>query len=139
MLLVTGLLAFAWPRVEIELATAVAGVAAASAAIAVAADPTVSLAVQLTVAGVLVCGSALVHPGRRMLGWVGGALLAAATWVRLADVGVTAPEPYTLPSAVALLLVGMHRLWRDPEASTTAALAPGLLLATVPSLLWVLL
>ena len=32
-----------------------------------------------------------------------GSLLALATWVRLADLGVHAPEPYTLPSALALL------------------------------------
>jgi hypothetical protein len=107
-------------------------------AIAAADDPTVALAVHLTVAGVLVCASALVHPDRRTLGWAGGLLLAAATWVRLADVGVTAPEPYTMPSAVALLLVGLYRLRRDPDASTVVALLPGLLLATVPSLLWVL-
>jgi hypothetical protein len=85
-----------------------------------------------------VCASALVHPDRRMLGWAGGLLLAGATWVRLADIGVTAPEAYTMPSAVALLLVGLHRLWRDREAPTAVALVPGLLLATVPSLLWVL-
>ncbi len=96
-----------------------------------------SLALHLTVAGALVSASALVHPSRRWLGWVGGALLALATWVRLADLGVEAPEAYTLPTAVALLLVGLLRLRRDPSSSTATALAPGLLLGTVPSLLWV--
>ncbi|MCW2794476.1 MAG: hypothetical protein JWO76_3574, partial [Nocardioides sp.] len=75
---------------------------------------------------------------RRQLGWLGGLLLAAATWVRLADLGVTAPEAYTLPTAVALLLVGLRRLHVDPTASTRLALVPGLALATTPSLLWVL-
>ncbi|WP_180935925.1 SCO7613 C-terminal domain-containing membrane protein [Nocardioides ungokensis] len=38
---------------------------------------------------------------------------------------------------MALLLVGLHRLRHDPDAATMTALAPGLVLATVPSLLWV--
>jgi hypothetical protein len=138
VLLVVGLLAIALPRIEIELAAALAALVASVGAIAAADDPTVALAVHLTVAGVLVCASALVHPDRRTLGWAGGLLLGAATWVRLADIGVTAPEPYTMPSAVALLLVGLYRLRRDPDASTVVALLPGLLLATFPSLLWVL-
>ncbi|HYF74503.1 MAG TPA: hypothetical protein VD864_16865, partial [Nocardioides sp.] len=114
VLLAVGLLAIAVPRVELELTAALAGLLASLGAIATADDLTVALAVHLTVAGGLVCASALVHPERRALGWAGGLLLASATWVRLADVGVTAPEAYTMPSAVALLLVGLHRLWRDP-------------------------
>ena len=138
VLIVVGLLAIASPRVEIEAAALLAGLAASVAAIAAADDVSVALAVHLTVAGVLVCASALIHPDRRTVGWAGGVLLAAATWVRLADIGVTAPEAYTMPSAVALVLVGLHRLWRDPDASTASTLTPGLLLATVPTLLWVL-
>jgi cell division protein FtsW (lipid II flippase) len=72
------------------------------------------------------------------LGWLGGLLLAAATWVRLANLGVEAPEAYTLPSAVALLLVGLWRMHRDSRTSSRLALTPGLLLATTPTLLWVL-
>ena len=71
------------------------------------------LAVHLTVAGALVTVTALVHRDHRPLAWLGGLLLASATWVRLYDVGVQAPEAYTLPTAVALLLVGLHRLRRD--------------------------
>jgi hypothetical protein len=138
VLVVVGLLAIALPRIEIELTAALAALVASAGAIAAADDGTVALAVHLTVAGVLVGASALVHPDRRALGWAGGLLLAAATWVRLADIGVTAPEPYTMPSAVALLLVGLDRLRRDPDATTVVALLPGLLLGTVPSLLWVL-
>ena len=134
VLLLVGLLAIARPRPEIEASAALAGTVAAAAAV----DGSGSLALHLTVAGVLVSASALVHPGRRAAGWAGGTLLAAASWVRLWDVGVTAPEPYTLPSAVALLLVGLVHLRRDPRAPTWPALGPGLLLATVPSLLWVL-
>ena len=39
----------------------------------------------------------LLRADRRALGWVGGALLALASWVRLWDLGVHAPEAYTLP------------------------------------------
>jgi len=96
------------------------------------------LAVDLTVAGAATTLMSLLRPDRRQVGWLGGALLAAATWVRLWDAGVTAPEAYTLPSALALLVVGLLRLHRDPETGTMTALAPGLTLALTPSLLWVL-
>ena len=48
------------------------------------------------------------------------------------------PEAYTLPTAVALAVVGVVHLRRDPEATTMTALSPALSLALVPSLLWVL-
>ena len=138
ILLVVGLLAVILPRVELEASAAVAALAAALPAIGAATDQPSSLAVHLTLAGALVTVSALVTPSRRPLGWLGGLLLAAATWVRLADLGVDAPEAYTLPSAMALLLVGLWRLHRDPAASTSLTLTPGLGLATTPTLLWVL-
>ncbi len=72
------------------------------------------------------------------LAWLGGLLLASATWVRLYDVGVQAPEAYTLPTAVALLLVGLDRMRRAPELSSITALLAGLSLAMVPTLLWAL-
>ncbi|HEU5456194.1 MAG TPA: hypothetical protein VFU85_10980, partial [Nocardioides sp.] len=137
VLVVLGLLAIAMPRGEVEATAALAGLLAALASLDIAADQLTALAVDLTVAGALVTMSSLMHEDRRLLAWPGGAMLAAATWVRLYDLGVEAPEAYTLPSAVALIMVGIHRLWRTPGAST-AALIPGLTLATVPSLLWVL-
>ncbi|WP_460821475.1 SCO7613 C-terminal domain-containing membrane protein [Nocardioides ungokensis] len=137
ILIVVGLMAILRPRIEVEVSAAVASLVASAAAVPAATDPTWSLSLHLTLAGALVTASALVTPSRRSLGWLGGALLAAATWVRLAEIGVHAPEAYTLPSAVALLLVGLHRLRHDPDAATMTALAPGLVLATVPSLLWV--
>jgi hypothetical protein len=94
------------------------------------------LAVDLTVAGVLVTASSLVH-GRRDLGWAGGALLMAATWARLADLEVTTVEAYTLPLATALVLVALWRMWRT-DLPSLQALSPGLVLATVPTLLQVL-
>jgi hypothetical protein len=95
-------------------------------------------AVLLTVAGGLVTAMSLLRADRHALGWVGGVLLALASWVRLWDVGVHQPEAYTLPSAVALLVVGGVHLHRRADAGTMTALAPGLSLALVPSLLWVL-
>jgi hypothetical protein len=95
-------------------------------------------AVYLTVLGTGVTLLALLRDDRREAGWLGALLLAAATWVRLADLGVEAPEPYTLPSAVALVVVGVVHLRRHPGSSTIRALSPGLMLALVPSLLWVL-
>ena len=137
VLVVLGILALARPRVEVETSAALAGLVVALASLAVADDPLTALAVDLTVAGVVVTLSSLVHEKRRVLAWPGGGLLVAATWVRLADLGVEAPEAYTLPSAVVLILVALYRLRRTPETST-AVLLPGLTLATVPSLLWVL-
>jgi hypothetical protein len=138
VLLVVGALALVRPRPEVEVAAATAGLAAAWGAIPAAGDVSVSLAVHLTVSGALVTISSLVHPGRRLLAWPGGLLLAAATWVRLADLGVEAPEAYTLPSALVLVLVGIYRIRTTQDSATGPALAPGLVLATVPSLLWVL-
>ncbi|HEX5860395.1 MAG TPA: hypothetical protein VFY58_01045 [Nocardioides sp.] len=137
VMVVVGALAIARPRLELEVSAAVAGAIAAGASVAVAADQPTALALHLTVAGALVTLSSLLHQDRRYLAWPGGALLAAATWVRLADLGVEAPEPYTLPSAVVLVLVALHRLWRSP-GTDTVVLLPGLVLGTVPSLLWVL-
>ncbi len=137
-LLVLGLLALAVPRLEVELVAALAVLFGSVSGIPLAADPSVSLAVHLTLAGALVTVSSLLHRDHQPLAWLGGLLLAAATWVRLYDVGVQAPEAYTLPTAVALVLVGVYRLQRDFDADTTTTLLPGLALATVPSLLWAL-
>ena len=130
--------ALVWPRPTVEVSAWTAGLVAAAAAVPLADVVATSLALHLTLAGALVTASSLVNSSRRELGWVGGLLLAAATWVRLADLGVDEPEAYTLPSAVALVLVGLWHLARNPEASTRVALGPGLALATVPSLLVVL-
>lgn len=138
VLVVVGLLAIARPRVEVEASAALAGATAAVVSVAAAADQPTALAIHLTVAGALVTATSLVHTSRRPLAWVGGLLLAAATWVRLADLGVDAPEAYTLPTAIVLLLLGLHRMRTDAGTASLTALAPGLVLATVPSLLWVL-
>ncbi|MCM3517039.1 SCO7613 C-terminal domain-containing membrane protein [Nocardioides sp. P86] len=153
VVVVVGALALwrARPVVELTaLATAVlASAAAVDAAAAAAAaagrdgagstyDAAAALALHLTLVGALVVAAALLRVERRPAGWLGGALLTAASWVRLADTGVTQPEAYALPAALALLVLGALRLRRDPAASTRSALGSGLLLATVPSLLRVL-
>lgn len=137
VLVAVGLAALALPRTEVETAAGLAAVLAGSTAVTAAADPATSLALHLTVAGALVTSTSLLHDHRRPAAALGGLLLAAATWVRLADLGVTAPEAYTLPTATVLLLLGLHRLTRRPGAPSSVLL-PGLLLGTVPSLLWVL-
>jgi hypothetical protein len=138
VLVALGLLALAVPRPELALPAVVTALVASGAGVLAAADVSVSLAVHLTVAGGLVTVLSLVHRDLRPLVWPGGLLLAAATWVRLFDLGVHAPEAYTLPTAVVLLLAGLAWMNRDIEASTTAALLPGLTLATLPTMLWAL-
>ncbi len=137
-LLVVGALAIARPRVEVEGAAAVAALLTVPLVVAGSDHTATSAAIHLTVAGALVTISSLVHPSRRPLGWLGGALLLLATWVRLADLGVREPEAYTVPVALVLLGAGLWRLRRDPDATSATSLVPGLALLTVPSLLWVL-
>jgi len=138
VLVVGGLLAIAGHRVEVEAAAVAAALLVTPLALDASAHGSVALAIHLTLAGALVTASSLIHADRRVLAVPGGLLLAAATWVRLADLGVTAPEAYTLPTALVLLALGIDRLRRDPAAATEVTLLPGLVLATLPSLLWAL-
>ncbi|MER6257377.1 hypothetical protein ABT224_39260 [Streptomyces sp. NPDC001584] len=117
-------------RLPVEIAAAVAGVLA----VGLSAGRAGTLALVLALAGV-VCAGAAVRPDRRVLGWAAGALFAAATWVRLAEAGVSAPEAYTLPVTVPALVVGLLRRRRDPQASSWTAYGPGLTATLVPSLL----
>src|SRR3954452_19714042 len=125
-------------RVGLELGAAASALALGMVGAAEASRTATWTAGYLTLAGVIVTIMSLLRSDRRQAGWVGGALLAMASWVRLWDLGVTAPEAYTLPSACALLLVGLLHLRRLPASSTVTALGPGLSLALVPSLLWAL-
>jgi hypothetical protein len=127
-------------RSGLETGAGAAGVPLVMAGVALApqSEAATWLAVYLTVAGVVVTVMSLLRSDRRTLGWAGGALLALASWVRLWDIGVEAPEAYTLPSAAVLLVVGLLHLRRTPEAGTMTALTPALSLALVPSLLWAL-
>jgi hypothetical protein len=135
VLLVLGGLAIWRPQLDLEVSAAFSATAICVASVADANDVYAALAIHLTVAGVLVTASSIIHPSRRPLAWVGGVLLAAATWVRLVELGVHVPEAYTLPSALVLVAVGAWRLRQDDESATLTYLTPGLTLATVPSLL----
>ncbi|QYJ05739.1 hypothetical protein KUV85_08685 [Nocardioides panacisoli] len=138
LLLVLGLLALARPRPEVEVPAAFLALPATAYAVPAAGDVGGSLALHLAVAGALMTATGLLHRERRPAVAVGGVLLVLASWVRLGDLGVSAPEPYTLPLALALTGAGLWRLHRDPACGTPTALVPGLSLATVPTLLWVL-
>ncbi len=136
ILVVLGGLAIWRPEPVLEISAAVVGALASAGSVVAAADTAFALALHLTVAGALVTASALVHPSRRVLAWPGGLLLAMATWVRLSELGVTVPEAYTLPAALVLTGIGVWRLLHDGEhGDSMRLLAPGLTLATVPSLL----
>lgn len=101
-------------------------------------DSALVLALTLTLAGVAYVASGLLRSDRRLLALPGGAMLVAASWVWMWQQDVTLVEAYTLPPALALTALGAWRLYRDPALASHLALAPGLALGTVPSLLWVL-
>ncbi|WP_412078524.1 SCO7613 C-terminal domain-containing membrane protein [Streptomyces xanthophaeus] len=119
-------------RVPAEVSAAAAGVLALALAAAGRQAGTTALA--LALAGV-VCAGAAVRADRRQLGWAAGALFALATWVRLAEAGVTAPEAYTLPVTVPALAVGLLRRRKDPRCSSWTAYGAGLAATLLPSLL----
>lgn len=138
VLVVLGVAVVLAPRVGREVASAVAAVCAVAASVLATGSPDQTwLAVHLTVAGVVATASSLVNPDRRRLAWVGLACLTAAQWVRLHQVGVDTVEAYTLPLALVLLGVGVVAMWRGDDSSVRA-LAPGLTLGLVPTLLLVL-
>ncbi|MGR4884364.1 SCO7613 C-terminal domain-containing membrane protein [Streptomyces sp. LARHCF249] len=120
-------------RVPAEIAAGGAGVLA----VALSAGRAGTLALVLALAGVI-CSGAAVRADRRALGWAAGALFAAATWVRLAEAGVTAPEAYALPVTVPALVLGLLRRRTDPGTSSWTAYGPGLSATLLPSLVAVL-
>ncbi|MGQ0467508.1 MAG: SCO7613 C-terminal domain-containing membrane protein [Sporichthyaceae bacterium] len=91
-------------------------------------------AVALLIAGVAAAVVAM-DPARREVGWLSGVLLTGSSWVRLAAADVSTPEAYTLPPAVALLIVGSVMHVKNRELSSWRTFGPGLALAFVPSLL----
>jgi hypothetical protein len=117
-------------RAGAETSALVGGLAAA----ALAAGDVGWLSWVLAGLGLLALATAL-RPDRRAAALVGGLLLSASSWVRLADAGVTAPEPYVLPLAAAALVLGGLRRRAEPTTGSWAAYGPGLLLALAPSLL----
>ena len=94
-----------------------------------------ALALVLALAGVLAGAVALRADRRPAAGYVGAALMVAATWVRLSASDITMPEAYTLPVTLAALSVGLIRRRRDPASSSWTAYGPGLLATLLPSLI----
>ncbi|SDS61662.1 SCO7613 C-terminal domain-containing membrane protein [Microterricola viridarii] len=75
---------------------------------------------------------------RHQLGWLALLLATAGLWLGLTDAGVTAPEPYALPLAAALLavaaLIARFGQREDAPGSAVAGItAAGLLIALLPS------
>ncbi|MCW2542909.1 MAG: hypothetical protein JWM40_461 [Frankiales bacterium] len=116
-------------RVAVELA---AGVLAA-VSIGFAADDATWLSICLGGSGVIALGLAI-RRDRHEVGLLGGLLLSASSWVRLADAEVTAPEPYVAPLAITALLFG-HLRRRGGAASSFQAYGAGLTVALLPTLL----
>ena len=83
----------------------------------------------------LVALAGALRPDRRPLAVAGGLLLSASSWVRLADAGVGAPEPYVAPLAVVALVLGHLRRRAVPATGSFAAYGPGLTALLLPSLL----
>lgn len=137
VLLAVGVLAIAIPRPEVEATAALVALVALPGSLAATPDEGGYTALWLTVAGFIACATALVNESRRHAGILGSALLLLASWVRLTDLHVTAPEPYTLPLATGLLGFGLWRMQRSEQVGSVEALLPGLLLGILPSLLWV--
>jgi hypothetical protein len=116
-------------RITLEVTALVAGLAAT----AFPDEPTVT-AMVLTILGSAVAAVAVLNRDRDEVAWIGVALLGVATMIRLVE-DVRAPEGYTLPAAALLLGAGWWRLRSDRDLSSMRALASGLTLALVPSLL----
>lgn len=76
---------------------------------------------------------------RRFVGWVALGIATVALWIRLADAGESAPEPYVLPLAGAMLLVVAasallaRRRASAPPRSAAPLTAAALLVALLPS------
>ncbi|MFG2647535.1 SCO7613 C-terminal domain-containing membrane protein [Streptomyces sp. NPDC048436] len=111
----------------------IAGAAAGGLAIVLTAGHPPTLALALTLGGVIAAGTAL-RTDRRPAGYAAGALFLLASWVRLAAWGVETPEAYTLPATLPVLLIGALRRRGDPQASSWTAYGPGLAVTLLPSL-----
>ncbi len=117
-------------RVPLEVAAG--GLAAVAVALTTADPGWLSWSLAATGLG---CLALAVRPDRRQVAAVGGLLLSASSWVRLAEAHVTAPEPYVLPLAAVALVLGHLRRRSQPGLGSVPAYGPGLSLLLVPSLL----
>ena len=117
-----------------RLGAEAAAVSAALGALVLASGSVGWLSWVLAGLGLLAIATAL-RPGRRGTAVAGGLLLSASSWVRLADAGVEAPEPYVLPLAAVALILGHLRSSTVPGTRSWTAYGPGLSLLLLPSLL----
>ncbi|MEV0527570.1 hypothetical protein AB0I66_29505 [Streptomyces sp. NPDC050439] len=113
----------------VEISGAVAG----GLAVTLTAGHATTLALALSLGGLIAAGTAL-RTDRRPVGYAAGVLFILATWVRLAAWDVVTPEAYTLPVTVPALLIGSLRRHRTPETSSWTAYGPGLAATLLPSL-----
>ena len=116
-------------RVTLELSALVVGVAS----VAYPLDLRTS-AMSLTIVGSAICLVSVLNRDREPAGWLGAAVLGAATVLRVA-LDVQAPELYTLPAALLLVAAGAWRLHTDEDANSFTVLGSGLALGLLPSLL----
>ncbi|MFC8800865.1 SCO7613 C-terminal domain-containing membrane protein [Promicromonospora sp. NPDC057138] len=94
-----------WVRGTLELSAVVTGAITVGLAYGrPSAGPDIAVAVLL----LLAVGAGVVarEPDRTRVWWLAGGLATAAVWTALADGGVRLVEAYTLPPAVAAILVG---------------------------------
>jgi hypothetical protein len=132
-------------RVASDAAAGLAGVVLVADAAVRSARPEL-VAITVLMLAVLVLVTAISRDGligssspRRFVGWVALGLATIALWIRLADADETAPEPYVLPLAGAILLVvaadallGRRRGTAAPRTAAPLA-AAALLIALLPS------
>lgn len=122
------------PRLPDGLVVEVVCAGAVGLALIATGDDAGWLSWSLAVLGLAALALAL-SPERRPIGYAGPLLLAASSWVRLADAEVHAPEPYVVPLALVALGIGFARRRAQPTVSSWVAYGPALTLALVPSLL----
>lgn len=120
-------------RLTYRLALEGAALVLAAASVVLAVEDLTALSVSLGVSGVLALAVAI-RPDRHDVALLGGLLLTASSWVRLADADVEAPEPYAAPLAITALAFG-HLRRRKNSASSFEAYGAGLSVALVPTLL----
>ncbi|MFD6424091.1 SCO7613 C-terminal domain-containing membrane protein [Streptomyces sp. NPDC060198] len=131
---VTVLLGGVLRRRPVAVPVELTGAFGALVAVGLAVTDPVSLALVLGLSGVLAAGAAVRPERRKAAGVLAPVLFVLASWVRLADSGVIAPEAYTLPVTLPALVVGVLRRRRDPAASSWTAYGAGLAVTLVPSL-----
>jgi hypothetical protein len=117
-----------------RIAVEVAGAVLAAVAIVLTVGDAGWLSWALAIAGLIALADAL-HADRRIVAAAGALLLSASSWVRLADAGVDAPEPYVVPLGLVALALGWLRVRREPATRSFAAYSPGLSLLLLPSLI----